>query len=398
MDSDALAFPTAVEGSRSVLLSDPHPGRYFSIPLAKLSTYMKSRGYRTAYHGGPPKRMGSYDYIFISTLFTFHWRDYVAAVNEYKKLYPEAKILIGGAYASLFPDQVARHTGVRPIVGNIPAIDECKPDLDLIREHSTPEEAHIFTTKGCPRGCEFCGSAIMEDKPYIIKSWESHIPPKVRFCTIHDNNILAHGDDHFTNVISHLSENKIKHMFDNGFDCRLFESHHARILSKAPFREIRFAFDTMEEDGHLQNAIKLCVENGIKAHKIKVFVLYNFKDNLQDAVYRAKEVSLLGATPWAMRYTPLIWGNDSSRYIGEGWNNSELIMFNRYVNKYGFIRKMYFEEFKSKYYNKVKKKPSVIRASGVINLNNEAMGAPDPESIFNDPKLINRIIDDDGTK
>jgi hypothetical protein len=393
-DNEVQVIPTVAQGSKSALLSDPHPGRYLSVPLTKFSTFMKERGYCTQYHGGSPRRSGHFDYIFVTTLFTFHWRDYVAAVNDYKKYHPKATILVGGAYASLFPDQMERHTGIHPIVGNIPVVDECRPDPVILKLHALRSEAHIFTTKGCPRGCEFCGASIMEGKPYVIKSWRDHIPAGIPFCMIHDNNILAHGDEHFSAVMAHLAEKKIRHIFDNGFDCRLFERHHAHMIAKTSFKEVRFAFDTMEEDGHLQNAIRLCVEEGIAPHKIKVFVLYNFKDELNDALYRAMEVSKLGATPWAMRYTPLIWGNDSRKYVGDGWERLELTLFNRYVNKYGFIRRMSFEDFKVKICNKTSNhRRSPSQAPVVININPDLDNDFDPESIFNDPQLVDRIID-----
>lgn len=383
----------AVAGS--ALLSDPHPNRYPSIPLMKLSTFLKERGYRTTYCTGKPRGEGAHDLILITTLFTFHWRDYVASANEFKRLYPGARILIGGAYASLFPEQVEKYTGIRPVIGNIPEVDECRPDLSLVIKHSTVNESHIFTTKGCPRGCEFCGSARMENNPYVIRSWKEHIHPGATFCTIHDNNILAHGDDHFADVMEHLASSKMKHMFDNGFDCRFFDRHHARLITKTRFKEIRFAFDTMDEDGFLQNAISLCKEEGIRPTKIKVFILYNFKDDLEEALYRASEVHKLGARPWAMRYTPLVWGNDTRKYIGERWTRPELALFNKYINRFGVMRSMSFEEFSIS-----KKRPlegshrsNRSAQTRLIDLASGRDCQEDPDSIFNDPSLINRIID-----
>lgn len=388
-------FPANSSGCGNALLVDPHPGKYLSIPLMKLSTYLKARGYRTYYHGGITPPSLEYDLILVTTLFSFHWRDYIEAVNNIRRHHPLSKILIGGAYASFFPDQIQNHTGITPVQGNIPEVDECAPDQDLIREHAPEQDVHIFTTKGCPRGCTFCGSARMEDKPHVISSWRDHIPVDASYCVIHDNNILAHGDDHFSAVMKHFERTRLRYLFDNGFDCRLFEKHHARMVAATKCKQVRFAFDTMEEDGYAQNAIRMCIDEGIKPRGITVFILYNFNDDLDDAMYRAREIHKLGARPWAMQFTPLKWGNDTSRYLSRKWNREEARLFRLYVNKFGMMQKYTYEGFKEAHAIWKKNRQSHSQKSEKSPKRYALIGANiDPESLFNNEELISRLFDD----
>ena len=107
------------------------------------------------------------------------------------------------------------------------------------------ETSHIITSRGCTRNCKFCGTKILEPELRIIKNWRNHFLSGGDYAVIHDNNILALDDDHFQDVIDHLRRRKLRFLFDNGFDCRLFEKTHAKLLKTARITEVRFSFDSM---------------------------------------------------------------------------------------------------------------------------------------------------------
>ena len=55
-------------------------------------------------------------------------------------------------------------------------------------------------------------------------------------------------------------------------------------------RGLAFAFDHMEQEGHIQRTLQMCRDAGIGKSRIMVYILYNFNDAPQEAEYRAREV------------------------------------------------------------------------------------------------------------
>lgn len=341
--------------SYNALLVEPgYKTKYPSLALLKFSTYLKKKKYRVAYTKGGKISKGNFDEILITTLFTTDWEYAVDSLRFYIDSYPNAHISIGGIYASLMPEHIYKKTGIFPFIGCIKEIDESPPDYSLAPSSIYGKTSWIITTRGCGRNCKFCGTRILEPEPIIISNWKKHLRKGCDLSIIHDNNILKLGDEHFFDVIDYFKTNKIKYIFDNGFDCRLFEKNHANLLKKTPITEIRFAFDTIKQDGYIQNSIKHCIKAGIPPSKIKVYILYNYNDDVDDALYRAKEVHRLGAKPYAMRYKPIRWLNRKKPYISKNWDLDELKNFNTYVNRYFIMKHWSYDDWKQKKSNILK--------------------------------------------
>ncbi len=334
--------------NRKFLLVEPEYKQVFpSIGLLKISTFLKQQGHTVRYVRGTKAIEGEFDNVLMTTMFSFDWDICLNTFFHYYERFQNSRFFIGGVYASLFPDHVEKCTGIKPTIGSIPEVDECGLDYSLIPLKDDDGACHIFTTKGCPNRCSFCGVPALEGEPRIINSWKNHIRDGAKFVYIHDNNIIALGDEHFSSVIRHMKDLNCKYIFDNGFDCRLFNEHHANLLKDSRISEIRFAFDSKNQDGHIQRAIRHCIDSGIRPSKIKVFILYNYKDDLEDALYRATEVANLGAQPWAMRYKPLKWLNPGRIYVSPKWSKEDVVVFNHYVNRFGVIRRYTYSDYKS---------------------------------------------------
>lgn len=391
------------ENGKALLVEPGYKTKYPSLALLKFSTFLKNNGYAVDYVKGEKPLKEKFDEILITTFFSVDWKKCIDAICYYGINFPDSHINIGGIYASLCPDHVYKHTGIQPYVGCFEQVDECPPDYSLLPKPFFNKTSRILTARGCPRCCEFCGTRILEPELRVINNWRQHLLPESDFAVIHDNNILAHGDDHLLDVLHFFKEKKLKFMFDNGFDCRLFKKNHARMLKNSTITETRFAFDTMEQDGHLQNAISYCKEVGIPASKIKVYVLYNFNDDLEEALYRVKEVHRLGARPYAMRYRPLKWMDPDRIYISEKWDLQNVYDFSNYVNRYFIMKYWSYEEWKEK-------KTLIMKIKGIsakqraierrkMTIENiifrrieEAVIDNDNETIFSNSTFINSIL------
>lgn len=165
------------------------------------------------YWSGEWKKHPEWDFIGITTLFTFYWDITIETINFAKLLVkPNGRIMVGGILASLQPDKIEKATGIKPYIGvlNTPGeidkddnriIDELPLDYSILDEieyeYPMSDAYYGYTTRGCIRKCSFCAVSTLE--PQFI----SYIPLQERINLINkkygeqkdlllmDNNILA---------------------------------------------------------------------------------------------------------------------------------------------------------------------------------------------------------------
>lgn len=154
-----------------------------------------------------------WDRIYITTLFTFHWKITIETINQFKQLCKDpTQVIVGGIAASLLPDEIKKETGIYPVVGllNKPGqldkdndiiIDELPLDYSILYEieYEYPENDgyYGYMTRGCVNKCAFCAVPTLEPtyRDYIgikeqIENANRHFGEK-RHLLLLDNNVLA---------------------------------------------------------------------------------------------------------------------------------------------------------------------------------------------------------------
>jgi len=309
---------------KSILLVEPpYKTTYPSLGLMKISTWLKQKGcyvdfirhdindYRNGYLSGNYMYSGyrkKYDDIYITSLFTYYFHELVSTIEFYKRNYKKSSIHVGGILASLNPGLIQERTGIEPHIGLLDekgGAEYCSPDYSL---YPYLDYSIAFTTRGCKNKCAFC--CVNKHEPtYVVKdNWVNDINlrfPKIIFW---DNNWFQSPSlDKDISKLHELKTHGIKNIdFNQGLDCRLFTKSLSNELKGLPIRPLRFAFDNMHEDGHIQRSIELAQNSGF--NDIRVYVLYNsgMKDDTpQNFYYRIKEVNKLGAASYPMRFMPL---------------------------------------------------------------------------------------------
>lgn len=164
-----------------------------------------------------------WDYVGVTTLFTFYWDITVETINFAKKLVKNTNnLMVGGVLASIQPIELEKATGIKPHIGILEPggidpddtqnIDELELDYSILDEidyqYDMSNAYYRYTTRGCIRHCPFCAVPTLEPK------YQSYIPLK---CTIDkvnelygaqkdlllmDNNVLASED--FPKIIQEI--------------------------------------------------------------------------------------------------------------------------------------------------------------------------------------------------
>jgi len=354
---------------------------FFPIGLLKIASYLKDIGKEVQIFRGIPDLKEEYrnlskfnpSEIWITSLFTY-WAPYVRdTVQEYKKIFPDSKIIVGGVYASLFSkEEVMRYTGCDEVIqGVIPKAEEYLPNYELIKNGNSKEIDYqiIHTSRGCKRKCIFCGTWKIEPNFVSKKTIKDEILYKK--LVFYDNNLLMNPyiEDILNELVDLKKNKKIKWCeSQSGFDGRLLieRPHLGKLLKKAGFRYPRIAWDGNYEDHpQIKKQLDILIESGYSSKEIFVFVLYNW-----DIPFEEMERKRLKCWKWDVqiadcRFRPLDqlfdYYNGRKReqtnkdyYIHEkvGWTDELVKLFRRNIReqnicvRYGFP--LYSRAFETK--------------------------------------------------
>ena len=218
-------------GKINILLVEPdfpiskkskNHANFLPIGLLKLATYYRNNGHKVSLNRGNHLIDFVPDEIQITSIFTY-WSKYVKeSVDYYKQNFPNAKIIVGGIYATLLPDHCKNYTGCDEVfIGQHSEAEKNFPAYDLV----DVDYQIIHGMRGCSRNCSFCGIWRIEDLSFknasqIYKEINSN---KLVF---YDNNFLV--NPHIEGILEMLSVSTynshiIKCECQSGFDGRILE-------------------------------------------------------------------------------------------------------------------------------------------------------------------------------
>lgn len=184
----------------------------YSVLLYPWVEHYKNFYWKKEYISSP-----KWDWVGVTTLFTFYWDITIETIQFAKTLVKDVKnLMVGGILASIQPNEIEKATGIKPHCGilhtpykdidadNPYIIDELPLDYSILDEieYEYVDSGAFFryTTRGCIRHCPFCAVPILEPE------FQSYIPLKKRIdrtrkifgdqqnLLLMDNNVLASED------------------------------------------------------------------------------------------------------------------------------------------------------------------------------------------------------------
>ena len=170
--------------------------------------------FKNFYHKKEYIKHPKWDWVGVTTLFTFYWKITIETIEFAKLLVKDKKnLMIGGVLASIQPKEIEEATGIKPHCGTLHTpykdidednpyiIDELPLDYSILDEidYEYPDSGafYSYSTRGCIRHCAFCAVPILEPQ------YQSYLPLKDRIertrrlygdqqnLLLMDNNVLA---------------------------------------------------------------------------------------------------------------------------------------------------------------------------------------------------------------
>lgn len=226
----------------------------------------------------------------------------------------------GGPAVSLMPDMLRE---VAQLGDSVNALPRHNPDATV-------------TSRGCIRHCKFCAVPIIEGDLVELSTWE----PKFIVC---DNNLLACSRRHFDRVIDSLKPLRGVD-FNQGLDARLLTSYHIDRLRELNVSVIRLAWDDVNLESIITDALNRLLAAGFSKRKLRVYVLLGFDDTPEDALYRLETLKARGIRPNPQRYNPLDTLKRDS-YVSPNWTDYELHRYMRYWSRQNWLERIAFEDY-----------------------------------------------------
>jgi hypothetical protein len=355
----------------AILVEPDYKSTFPPIGLMKISKFLKGEGWDTHYVRGrqnlPQRIKERVKEILITSLTTWSYKEVIYCCMYYHKRFPGVRISVGGIMASVMPDMLEDYLegSVNVHKGLLNVAEGIGVDYELLR-NSERSESYIWMSRGCMRRCGFCLVPKIEGDftPIEPSKWLLGVDDRFSHVQIMDNNWLcktALEKKSDVAAMRMLVDNERVKSFDfnQALDCRLFLKEGvcgtpADMLKDLPIKPYRFAFDHLDEDGHIQKSIKRAlVDSGCAADEwqhprntVVVDVLYNYNDTPEDFYYRIKEIARCGAVGVPMRFHP---HTDLKRkYVGYYWNENETKAINVLLMPFksgsvNFVDKEYFE-------------------------------------------------------
>lgn len=323
-----------------------------NIALMKLARLCELNGYDFQYIRGCVKTNFIPDRIYMSFIFTYYSAIYEKTIDFYKRLYPNAEIIIGGVFPTLFPNWFNKSKWKNPFFdidrfyihrGMYSDIETLIPkyNIDIIEEDKTSKDKQnrnsivLYSSRGCTNKCKYCAVPTLEGKMKSYPSIKDNLEiglkelPNAKSVVLYDNNFTAH--EYFDNIVDELID------FDlpvdiHGLHVSAFTEHQAERLAKLKWGAqglekstayIRFSFDKIEYRKHVDRALSY-----VKKYKIGAeffcYMLYNFTDSPHDFWMRlvhAQEISKKHEKYiylFPQRYEPFD-AMKKYQYVGEKW-------------------------------------------------------------------------------
>lgn len=251
--------------------------------------------------------------IYITSLFTWDFDKIVKTTHFCQDRYPKARIQIGGIAASLLSREIEIATGIRPHQGLYDAAENYSPDYGMTFGRKL-KASITFTTRGCPRDCEFCSVKDHEPVFHIRNEWEKDVEAEFPKIIFWDNNFLL--SPKFEEDCRKIRNFGKTVDFNQGLDARLYTKSKAKILSTLDIDPIRFAFDDLSSEKSIVRAIELA--KGHTNREIRLYVLYNFNDTPEDFYYRIDLLNRMGVLSFPMEYRHPT--QSRTTFSSPGWN------------------------------------------------------------------------------
>lgn len=283
-----------------------------------------------------------FDAVLVTSAMSYWYKGVRWAIEEVKKIAPDAPIILGGIYATLWTEHAEKNSGADLVLpGNMDAGENgkrlaritglpCQP----VRErmpwyrlglHDGADYAAVRTATGCPYKCTYCASHRISGgfrpRPAteIIEEIDALYRIGVRQIAFYDDALLAGFSSRLMPVLEHVyrSGMRIRFHTPNGMHARLLDETAASCMARSGFVTFRISLETtnparQKDTGgkvsteEVSAAVKNLLRAGIKKQAIGIYLLVGLPgQDLEEIRQGINFTKSLGIRPYLAEFSPI---------------------------------------------------------------------------------------------
>ena len=288
------------------------------------------------------------DLVLVTSIMTYWYPGVSETIQVIKSVFPEVPVVLGGVYATLYPDHaransgadavtpgasendlpeiVAAHTGMTLAPDFDPAVfnDLPLPAIDLQR---VINYAPLLTTRGCSFSCPYCANRFLHPGPMERRAPESvveeigfrHMAHGVKDFAFYDDALLIDPERHFVPMAKQVIARgwKVRFHTPNALHVREITPAMAGLMRQMGFETVRLGLETTSFDDRqdfdakvtaqeFEHAAACLKQAGFDRRHLGAYLLAGLPgqsmENIKDSI---SVVAQSGITPIPTYYTPL---------------------------------------------------------------------------------------------
>jgi len=259
-----------------------------NLALMRISAWHKAQGDSVEWWLGD---LFHYDIVYKSKVFSDDYTKDIADPVNCDKL-----VKGGTGYAISLVDGVEVFNKAK--CQELPSeVERMFPDYSIYPEY---DYAVAMTSRGCPRGCNFCHIKDKEGRKCHKVADVSDFWNGQNHIEVLDANITACKDKH--NLFTQYTNTRATINFNQGLDIRLISEQDIQDLNAMKVVSLHFAWDNPKDNLKEQFEMFSRLTTKNLRSTSEVFVLTNFNSTMEENLYRIYTLRDLGYNPYVMVY------------------------------------------------------------------------------------------------
>jgi len=331
------------------------------------------------------------DLVFMTSGMSYWYPGVQKATEIVRDLLGDVPVILGGIYATLYPEHASRSSGADliyhgPLNESINfAVNTFGFRLKRKRERIPYYKLNlcqsypfvpVLTSTGCPFRCSYCASKLLAEtykrRPpdEVVKEVREFREKGVRDFAFYDDALLVDSEHHIKPILRAIGLHCPGTRFHtpNGLHARFVDQELSKLMKNSNFRSIRLGLETVDgnrqkatgdkvSNQDMERALAYLKKEGFSKKEIGVYLMYglpgqhledvkdgiNFLKTLGVNIYLTEFSPIRGTQSWSElvqkgvihdRLDPLLTNNTVFSYLYSGYDPGNIKTMKLEVKKY----------------------------------------------------------------